>query len=275
MRQVLSESVLLVSIGAVAAVGVAFFGMRLLITSAPEGAAVGLGPRIDAWVMLFTVAVAIVSGVFFALVPAWQVSRLVPYDYIKGGARTVSAGPGRQRLRAGIVVVETALAMVLLVVAGLLIRSLMRLETINPGFEPHGVVTASLTLPDTQYKAAEQRAAFYRTVLERLAAIPGVQIAGAGGPLPFVGGDSSASFRVEGRSPAPGDPGPHGSNRWVTPSYFASLGIPLERGRVFTDADRAGAERVVVVDEILARRYWPGQDPIDKRISRGGTTRHI
>jgi predicted permease len=192
-----------------------------------------------------------------------------PYDVIKGGAHTVSAGRGRHRLRATLVVAETALAMILLVGAGLLIRSLSRIQDVSPGFEPRGVVAAGISLPEARYKEPERRVAFYQALLERLAGAPGFRDVALATPLPFTGNDSSASFQIEGQPIGPGDPGPHGRTRLATPGYFAALGIPVKRGRTFTLDDRQGTEPVAVVDENLARQYWPNRDPIGRRIRRG------
>ena len=143
------------------------------------------------------------------------------------------------------------------------------MQQVDTGFDPHGVMSAGVTLPEEQYKDANKQAGFYRSVLERLSAAPGVQAAGAGAPLPFSGGNGSASFAIEGRVEGPGDPGPHGNIRFVSPGYFAALGIPLRAGRYFTDQDRIGGDPVVMIDENLARQYWPNQEVVGKRMRRG------
>jgi putative ABC transport system permease protein len=270
LRQTLSESVLLAFGGAVAGLALAYGGIRLLLQLAPESAAAGLEPRIDLYVLLFTAAAAILSGLLFGIAPAWQVGRLNPYEILKSGGRSATTGRGRQRLRAALVVGEAALALVLLVGAGLFLRSFSRLQEVNPGFQPHGLMTATLSLPPVQYDQPEKRIAFYRALLERLQVLPGVTSVGLGIPLPFSGNSSSASFSVEGREQAPGDPGPHGNVRWVTPGYFESMSIPLKSGRYFSDSDRQGTEPVVVIDENLARQYWPGQDVVGKHMRNGG-----
>lgn len=149
---------------------------------------------------------------------------------------------------------------------GLLLKSLARIGEVDPGFQPRGVMTAALSLPQTQYDRPEKQMAFFRGVLDRLSHAPGVEAAGAGYPLPFAGSNSSASFRIEGQPIGPGDPGPHGDIRFVTPGYFTALGIPLRKGRLFTDDDRLGSQPVAVIDENLAREYWPDQDAVGKRI---------
>jgi putative ABC transport system permease protein len=214
--------------------------------------------------------VAILSGILFGLAPGWQISRIDPYEILKTSGRSASAGHGRQRLRAALVIGEAALAVVLLVGAGLFLRSLTRLQEVNPGFDPRGVMTATLALPPTQYKEPEKRIVFYRSVLERLAGVQGVSGAAAGIPLPFSGMGGSASFAIEGRVGGPNDPGPHGDIGWVTPGYFEAMRIPLKSGRFFAAQDRQGTEPVAIVDENLARQYWPNEDPLGKHIRRGG-----
>ncbi len=271
MRQMLSESVVLAFAGAALGLVLAYGGTHLLLVAAPEDATIGLAVRLDVPVLLFTLLAGAVSAVLAAAAPAWQAARLEPYDHIRSGGRSAIGGRARQHLRAGLVVSQTALALVLLVGAGLLLRSLARLEQVNPGFDPRNVVTARLSLPRIQYGDQPKQIAFYRALTERLAAVRGVVAVGAGGPLPFSGDGASASFTIEGRPLGPGDPGPHGDIRFVTPGYAAALGIPVKGGRFFTDQDRQNSERVVVIDENLARQYWPGEDPVGKRLRNGSS----
>jgi predicted permease len=270
VRQTLAESLVLSAAGAAIGLGVAWVGMRAMLAIAPPGSVVGLRPVIDPSVLAFTLAAAVAAALLFALAPAWQVTRVAPVEHLKGAGRTTTAGRGRQHLRAVLVVGETALATMLLVGSGLLIKSLGQLQEVNPGFEPRGLLVGGVMLPEREYKAPEERAAFYRALLGRLGDTPGVVAAAAGSPLPFLGGDNSASFSIEGQPSAPNEPGPHGRVRIVSPGYFAALSIPIRKGRVFTDDDRLGTEPVVVVDENLATRYWPGQDAVGKRIRVGG-----
>jgi predicted permease len=269
IHQVISESLLLASAGAAAGLAAGYGGMRLLLAFAPENSVIGLDAQLDIRVLLFTAAVAIVSGILFGLAPAWQISQIHPYEILKTTGRSASAGHGRQRLRAALVVSEAALAVVLLAGAGLFLRSLTRLQDVRPGFEPRGVMAATLSLPRAQYAAPEKQIVFYRSVLDRLSSVRGVRAAAAGTPLPFSGDDGSASFSIEGRAAPPGDPGPHGDVRFVTPGYFEAMGIPLKSGRYFASQDVRDTAPVVVIDENLARQYWPGEDPLDKHMRRG------
>ncbi|MGB7561589.1 MAG: FtsX-like permease family protein, partial [Candidatus Acidiferrales bacterium] len=161
---------------------------------------------------------------------------------------------------------------VLLAGTALLLKSLSRISDVNPGFSPHNVTAASLSLPPAQYDTQDKQDAFFQTVLDRLSQSPGVVAAGGGFPLPFAGNDGTASFDIQGRPTAPGDPGPHGAIRVVTPGYFTALSIPLLKGRYFTDDDRKGSQVVVIIDENLAKAYWPNEDPIGKQIRNGNTS---
>ncbi len=271
LRQTLAESVVLAFGGAALGVALAWAGTTLLLAIAPPDAAAGLSPSTGVPVLLFTLACAALSASLAAAAPAWQAARLSAFEHIKSGGRQASGRP-RQRLRAALVVSQVALALVLLVGAGLLLRSLARLQQVSPGFEPRGVTTAMLSLPRAQYESAQKQIAFYRALTARLAGTRGVSAAAAGSPLPFAGDESSASFGIEGRVVGPGDPGPHGNIRLVTPRYFAALGIPLKSGRLFSDDDRADTVPVVVIDENLARQYWPGENPVGRHMRNGGPT---
>ncbi|MBP1636306.1 MAG: efflux pump, inner rane subunit, partial [Acidobacteria bacterium] len=235
LRRTMAESLLLACGGAAAGLGVAYWGMRTLLVLAPERAAIGLTPRIDLAVLAFTAAATIVSALLFGLAPAWQSGRSVLFGALKTSGRA-AAGPGGQRLRSALVAAETALAVVLLVGAGLFLRSLARLQQVTPGFDPSGVLTATTVLPDAAYADPARRAEFFSRVAENLAAAPGVTAAAVG----------------------------------FTPGYFAALGIRLQAGRLFGDQDRSAG--VAVIDENLARQYWPGENPLGKRLGRGGPT---
>ncbi|HUI40364.1 MAG TPA: ABC transporter permease [Terriglobia bacterium] len=269
IRQALVESLLLATAGVLLGLLLASDGVRALLSLAPPDLTTGLAIHLDAYVLLFTIAVGLLAGLISGVAPAWFSSGTDPHSTLKEGGWSDIASRGRQRLRGALVAGELALALVLLVGAGLFLKSLSRIQEVNTGFDPHGVMTAALVLPDSQYKDDDKQIAFYRSVLDRLTASPGVRSAAFVAPLPFSGQNWSASFNVEGRVEGPGDPGPHGNVRFVTPGYFATLGIPLREGRYFTDQDRKGGAPVVLIDENLARQYWPGQDPVGKRLRQG------
>jgi len=270
IRQTLSESLVLAAAGAVAGLGLSFGFVRGLILLAPANGAVALAVRIDTAVLIFTALAAVAAGILFGIAPAWQISRLDRFDALKEGGRSGTAGLSRQRVRAGLVIGEVALALVLLVGAGLFLRSLASLQDVNPGFQADGVITGFVALPPTQYREPAKRIAFYSGVLERLATQPGVSTVATVLPAPFSGQGGSASFQIEGRPSPPGDPGPHGDIGYVSPNYFATLKIPIRSGRVFTDQDRQNTAPVVVVDETLAKQYWPNEDAVGKHMRFGG-----
>jgi predicted permease len=266
IRQTLTESLLLAIVGALVGLALAYGATVLLLRLAPEGAVAGLDASLSVYVLLFTAAAAIISGIASGIAPAWQLARIDAHDTLKGGGRASTAGPARQRLRSTLVIAETALALMLLVGAGLLLRAFTQLENVNPGFSPRGVMTAVVSLPAKQYPDGVKQAVFYRAVLERLTKTTGVAEAAIGLGIPFSPYGDAGGFAIEGRTPAPGETVPHTDRRYITPAYFAALTIPLKRGRIFTDTDRTETEPVVVIDENLARQYWPDEDPIGKRI---------
>jgi predicted permease len=274
MRQTAGESVILATAGALLGIAAAKAGVRALLMLAPERAVEGVNVPLDVHVLGFALLVSLVSAVLFSMAPAWLATRINCSDALKEGGRS-GTGARRQSLRSVLVVSEMALAVVLLVGAGLFLRTLARLERVSPGFKPEGVLTAKLSLPEAQYNSPEKQVAFIDGVTKRLARSPGTVAAAAVIPLPFSGGEASASFSIVGRTTAPGDPGPHGNLGGITPDYFAVMGIPLLRGRTFTDRDRLGAELVTVIDSNLARQYWPNEDPIGQSIQTQAKTWRI
>ena len=271
IRQTLAESVVLAAAGVVLGLVFAQFGISGLLALAPEHLVEPGSVPIDRFVVLFTAGIGIVAALLFGIVPAWHASNVDPNEALKEGSAATTGSRTRMRLRSALVASEIALALVLLAGAGLLLKTLANLGQIDPGFRPHGVMTAALALPPMTYDKPEKQIAFFQAVLDRLKNAPGVTAAGAGYPLPFSNTDGSASFRIEDRPEVPGDPGPHGDIRSVTPGYFAALGIPILKGRYFTDEDRKGTQPVAIIDENLARLYWPDQDPIGKHLQQNST----
>jgi len=270
LRQGLVESFPLTICGAIAGVAGAYDGTGLLLRLAPGSLSSGFAVHVDSHVLLFAALLMILSGAFLGILPMGEVFSHGPYGMLKEEARAATASPVRLRLRDWLVVGQVAMALVLLVGAGLLLKSLARMGEIDAGFDPKGVMTASVQLPDNQYDIAEKEAAFYRAVDEKLEALPGVSSAAVVEALPFTGYDPSSSFTIEGRPRGPGDPGPHSMLNWVTPEYFEAMHIPLRKGRGFTEQDHLGTQPVVIIDENLARQYWPDRDPIGQRLRRGG-----
>jgi predicted permease len=268
-RQTLAESLAVAVVGMFAGFVVAFAAIRALINLAPTDFAGHLDIPLDGHVLLFTAGVTLVSALVFGAAPAWQTSRLDPQQNLKDARGASASNRSTHQFRNVLVISELALALVLLAGAGLFLKSLSRLQDVQVGFEPHGLMTAAIALPERQYDKTEKQVAFFESVIDKLSASPGVLSAAAGSPLPFSGYGGSGSFNIEGRALPPGDPGPHSDVRTVSPKYFSTMGIALLEGRAFTDLDRKGTEPVAIIDASLAHQYWPGEDALGKRVRHG------
>jgi putative ABC transport system permease protein len=264
VRQLITESTLLSVTGGLLGLVCAYAAVRALVGLIPPTVATLGAISIDARVAGFTVAVSLLTGLVFGLLPARHAARVTLGETLKDTAR--GAGDARGR-RAGRVLVaaEMALAVVLVIGAGLLLRSFARLVRVDAGFRAEGLVTFRLDLPSSRYAGAA-RSAFVEAVLERLRALPGVGAAGATTALPMSGSENLEPLEVEGRPRPPAGQEFFVDFRVVTPGYFAALGIPLKAGRVFESTDGAQQPRVAVVSEALARAQWPGQDPVGRRL---------
>src|SRR5262249_44278445 len=219
-----------------------------------------------------SLAVSLLAGIIFGLLPAPQISKTHFHETFKERGRTGASGArARGRDTAGVVGMGPPL--VVLVSAGLLMRSFWRLQQVNPGFAPQNVLAMSLGLPMTKYKEPAQRANFYKELLQQIRALPGVQAAGATSILPMGGDNSSGRFQIEGRVVPQGQSSPHGDRWAATTDYFSTMKIPIIRGRFFDDRDTMESQPVAIIDETMARKYWADEDPVGKRItfqSRGG-----
>jgi predicted permease len=266
VTQTLSENVVLGCLGVLAGLLLARVGTSALLLAAPSDMATGMHFPLDGYVLLFTAVVGVVALLIIGTVPAWHLAHTDPNNVLRESGRSSTGGRVRQQLRSILVIGELALGLVLLAGTGLLLKSLGRISEVNPGFQPHGVITGALSLPKSRYETPGKQMAFFRDTLDRLSHEPGITAVGAGYPIPFTGNNSSASFQIEGRPLNPGDPGPHGDIRFVSPGYFTAFGIPLISGRLFTDDDREGSQKVAVIDENLAQEYWPGENPLGKHI---------
>jgi putative ABC transport system permease protein len=266
IQQLMTESLLLAVAGGALGVLLATWIVKLLVASRPVTI-----PRIDlvavdARVIAFAAALSLVTGVVFGLVPALRASTPDLLSSLKQSGR--GGQVSSRRFRSTLVVVEVALALILLVGAGLMIRSFTRLMAIDPGFNPDGVVTMRLTLPPSKYPEVERWTAFHEDLLQRVSAIAGVTSVGINSAIPLEGGGSEAGVAVEGRPlPTHDTPGPTTLFQASSAGYLPTMGIPLVRGRYFTDRDARNAAPVVIVDETLVQRVFPGEDPIGKRIS--------
>ena len=268
VRQLLTESVIVALIGGALGMLIGFWGIDALRAANP-GDAARFAPGwyqlgINFPVLMFTLGLSLFSGIVFGLAPALQVSKPNLNDSLKEGSRQTTGSS--HRLRSSLVVLEVALSLMLLVGAGLLGRSFLSLLKTDPGFNPDNVITMNLVLPIAKYREEPQRAAFYQDLVQRVKANPGVESAAVVNYLPLGGANSTDSYLVEGvPEPVPGQEY-DGRYRVATPDYFRTMGISLVRGRGFTDQDKAGTQRVVVVNETLARKHWPGEDAIGRRI---------
>ena len=267
VRQLLAESVLIAIGGGAAGLALAWSGVRLLTTGVGDQIAF---PRIDSIgldgrVLAFTAAVALLSGIIFGFAPALTSAAVNLNEALKEGGRTGSSGR-TGTLRSAFVVIEVALALVLLVGAGLLLRSFARILSTDPGFSADHVMTAQLTLPAAKYDRLAKRTQFWDDLLQRIRVLPGVTSAGTVSFLPMNGLGSATGFEVVGQpKPAPGQ-GPGATIKVVDGDYFAALGIPLRRGRLFTEAEQQTENRHAIISETLARRFFPNQDPIGQHL---------
>jgi predicted permease len=267
--QTLTESVVLSAGGMILGLAIAFGLLRALVALAPENLMTGVTIPMDAWVLGFTALLAGVAALIFGAAPAFRIARIDPQANLKQGRGSGSETRGDHRFRDVLVAGELALALVLLASAGVFLKSLSKLHDVNLGFQPHGMMTGALALPDKTYDTPAKQIGFLRSALERLRNSPGVESAAAGTPLPFSGFGGAASFAIEGRVAPPGDPGPHGDVRQVSARYFETMGIRLVSGRTFTDEDRVSSQPVAIVDENLARQYWPNDNPVSRHIRNG------
>ena len=265
VRQLLTESALLGLLGGILGLILAFAGTRLLLNHSPSNFPRTNEIAVDGRVLAFTLGLSVFTAVIFGVVPALQASKPDLIRTLKVGGSGFAMGHGWQRLRLLLVASEMALALVLLIGASLMIRSFFRLQEVNIGLDPLNVLTMNTTLTVDRYPAPRQ-IAFYRDVVERIGALPGVTSVGAVDNLP-LGGSDVHSFGIVGRSAwDPGDE-PSGEFGVVTPQYFSAIGIPLTKGRYFTEGDGDETPRVAIINDAVAKRYWPQEDPLGKKIT--------
>ena len=273
-RQLLTESLLLSllsgAVGLLLAVGglaaIKYYGANEL----PRVNEV----QINLPVLAFTFAVSVLTAVLFSLIPIFKVSRPEMNEVLKAGAKTATSGGSLRLWRDSLVVAEVTLGLVLLIGAGLMIRSFSLLTNVNPGFDPENVLTASISLTKAIYENTEERVRYVEQTLERLQALPGVESAAFIAPMPFSGGNVGSDFRIQGRPrPEPGQE-PGANMRSVTPQYFQAMKIPLRSGRYFTEQDQPGGVGVAVINDSLAKKYFPDEDPLGKRISNIGANQN-
>ncbi len=268
--QVLTESLVLASAGGALGTLLAVWGVDLLVRRGPSDLPRLMDAVVGPRVLLFTVVLCAAAGALFGLAPARQALRADVASDLKR-SRIGTDGSGRRRdLRDAIVVGQVGVTLVVVAAAGLLVASFERLMRVDPGFRPEGVLTLQVSLPRSKFADSHGAMAFYRALLQRLEALPGVAAAGAIDPLPFSGEGWSGTYAVEGRPLGPRETPPHAAYAAATPGYFRAMSIPLQAGRFFDERDTEGSPAVVLVDERLARQNWPGEEAVGKRVLIGG-----
>ena len=269
LRQLLTESTLLGLLGGVFGFLVAYAGSKTLVSFGSFSIPQLTDFSFDMKVPLFALVVSLLTSLIFGLAPAIDASNPNLNEALKEGGRSSSGGATRARLRNALVITEVALAVVLVTASGLMLRSFVRLQGTSSGLNPHNLITLELELPDIRYHAAQQQTLFQQQLLQRVGSLPGVQNAATVDNLPFSGNAFNTSFTIEGRPTGPTTETPRAYYRVISPDYFPAIGIELHKGNQFTDRDTAEQPGVAIVNETAAQRYWPGVDPLGKRIKRG------
>jgi putative ABC transport system permease protein len=272
IRQMLTEGVVLSVLGGIGGLIVGYLGVQALVALSAQQAPGMPQTALRPAVMAFTMLLALVTGLVFGLVPAIVVLRGNTASLLKDDSTRGSAGRRTGFTRMALVVAETALALMLLIGAGLLIKSFLYLQRVDPGFSSERVLTAQISLPAAKYADPPARGAFWRRLIESARAMPGVTSAGLTTNVPFNGNVSSGSYSIVGYTPGPSEAAPHGRQEVVGGDYFAAMKIPLVEGRVFDDTDTADSPPVVVVDQYLAKKYFANRSALGQQIRRGGPT---
>jgi len=271
IRQLLTESVLLSLAGGLAGWFLALWGVELLLSLSPDGTLRLHEAKLDTTVFFFTLGVSVAAGLIFGLAPALAASKTDLVSALKESARGAPAGAGRNRLRQSLVVAQVALALVVLIGAGLLVGSFARLIAVKPGFDPNNLMTMWTALTSERYGTMTANTRFVKELTASLEALPGTQGVAIGDDFPIQGTDTSDYPEIEGRSAAPEDRTLVGYHV-INPRYFEALGVRLIKGRAFTERDDANAPSVVIVNEAMASRVWPNEEALGKRIKFGGPT---
>jgi putative ABC transport system permease protein len=269
IRQFLTESVLLSTIGGIVGLAISYAGLVLLKTFIPENISQARDISIDYKVLGFTFLVSVLTGVIFGLAPAVQAARFNQIETLKEGGRDAATGGSGKRLRSLLVTSEVAISLVLLIGAGLLINSFLRLRNVDPGFRADNLLTMKIVLPEPKYEEFERRTAFYNDLVQRVQSLAGVRSAAVTTNLPLYRQGNSISVSIEGRPEPPPGQELIVVTRIVSPGYFDTMSIPLLRGRQLTEQDTERSPSVVLISETMARRFWPGEEAVGKRIAAG------
>jgi len=266
IRAALLESFVLTVLGTIAGLVLAAVAAPALLHLAPEALSKNVTLEFSTPVLMWVAGIALVCTVLCGLGPALAQTRMRNLAALRESGRSATHGGASQRMRSAMVVGEVGIAMLLLFVASLVIHNLRQLSHVNTGFDPEGVISASINLPHQAYSTPEKQDAFYSAVGGNLANLPDARGAAIADMVPFSGDSGSASFDIRGQAPGPNNPEPHGNVRVVSANYFSVLRIPVLTGREFSTSDRINTQKVAIVDETLAKRYWPGESAVGKQI---------
>jgi putative ABC transport system permease protein len=267
VRQLLTESILLSAIGGALGLLIAWWGIELLLAFSPRDLVSLDKISINPTVLIFTTTISVLTGIVFGIAPALEATRLNTSEMLKEGGKNIGGSPRARRLSSAFVVAQVALSLVLLVGAGLMLKSLLRLQAVDPGFDADNLLTMRVILPARKYKEDAQVVTFFKQAIERIEALPGVKSAGTVNYLPFTGLAAATDFKIEGEpKPAPGRE-PTTEVRVADKNYLGTMGIPVLRGRSFIEQEETEARHVVLINETLARKYFAGQDPIGRRLT--------
>ncbi len=265
VRQLLTESILLAVTGGLLGLLLAIVGSKMLVRlgNLPNSGDIG----IDTWALGFTLLVSFAAGIIIGIMPALQFTRTSVSETLKQGSGRTGGSALKQHTRKALVISEVALSLVLLIGAGLMIRSFWKLQNVDPGFDTSNALTMSVVLTFTRYPEPHQRLAFVDRAIEQIRAVPGVVSVGTTTRIPLAGGGSTQPFSIEGRPAGAIAEQPMAQTRYISPDYFRAIGIPLRQGRFFSDQDRDNSVPVVIISEAMARRFWPGENPVGRRLT--------
>jgi putative ABC transport system permease protein len=275
IRQMLTESILLSTLGGFIGLLLATWGVQLLLGLTPKDIPRLEGVGVDRSALLFTFVVSIATGLLFGLAPAWHARRLSLNETLREGGRSIAGMARVKRVRGLLVISEIALAVMLLIGSGLMLKSFQRLTDVNPGFNPDHLLTMAVGLQFVHYQDPAKQVAFFEQALQRIRSLPGVVAAGACTSLPPTYIQQGTGFSIEGRPAETGTQPPSAIYMPATPGYLEALGVPLVRGRTIADADTAQAPGVVVINQTLASRFFPNEDPVGRRMTVDGVLRTV
>jgi putative ABC transport system permease protein len=267
LRQILSETVLLSVAGGALGLFLARFGITLIVKVLGDRIPHFMEITLDTQVLAFTLLLSVVAGILAGLIPSLRFTRTDVNEALKQGQSRGSSDSSGSKTRGLLVVSEVALSLILLIGAGLMVRSLWELRSVKPGFDPRNVLTMTVPLPSTKFPSPAGQISFFQEVLQRVRALPGVESAGVIDNLPLGGGGSHQPFLIEGRPVVPMSEQPEVDVRLISPGYFSAMHVPILKGRDFSGADVAGRPGAVLISDALARRFWPNEDPIGKHLT--------